>query len=790
MPSSTAQPGQHVSSRKSKNASVGLASSSVLMFTSVLLLHVSIQDGSQRPRIEWADLVVTMLLATAAFYYFRIARSERTASLSNRHRESSQRTGMLAVPSPLSTREIVFLFSFCCLPFVTDLALRSQAAHGNPMEIQFPLAIRNLMFGLVVLPRSTTGRLAMFTSFFLAIFSALVATSTATNVLLAGYALLGLWWLMGDYWQRISAHFPDETTIEIPYFARAGAISLVLFCLAGGAIAFQSSAVTSAVAGFMPSSGGTGGSDPFARGGVGDGEQTVGAKEDADSFGPIESELFLESQQPTLYDMFIENYAETQIKRRDSRSRAIPLTSKETQKQNHTKFGQNKKATREFSAMRRHSADRKRRTLDDVKSKAVLYVAGRTPLHLGLAIYDHWDGQELSRRGETPQPRLRLDSDGDRKWATWDRSSYDDCFSEAESHQLKIINLSSPTIPTPPNLTATHIDKLHDANFFRWEDGLLRLRGDKIPSLTVVHVKSRFLRRERLDSLVLRRTASTEQSFSARLRQLASDWTANATSDWERVELVCRQLRKFDHDREAFVPEGTPDAIEHFLLESQQGPDYLFATSAAVLLRSCGFQTRIVSGLYADPQNYDRMAKATGVYSNDVHFWMEIETENGHWVPIEATPGFEMLYAQQTFWQATTATITGFAEQLLARPVASLMLVVAFVTSVFLKRQLYGMGAMLWWQLRLNATPRQQVLRSVLLLQRLTSRKESRRHDGQTIDQWIERLGESCRDSSAIREFRSLVSWACYASSDQPAFATGSVREICVQSVKLLKERA
>ena len=834
MPAHPAYTARQVGSRETRDAtSIGLASSFVLMLTSVLLLHVSIQDGSPRPWVEWADLVITILLAASAFYYFRNARRDAEASGNptrergtNEHRLIPRsRVGLPSGASSVSTAEVVFLLLFVCLPFISDIATRRFAMYGNPMEIVFPLVIRNLMFGLIVLPRSTTGRLAMFTSLFLAIFGALVANSTTTNVLLAIYALLGLWWLMGDYWRRISAHFPDETTTEIPYFARVGAIGLVLFFLAGGAVAFQSNAVTSAVAGFMPSSGGTGGSDPFARGGIGDGEQMVGAKEDADSFGPIESELFMESQQPTLYDMFIENYAEASIKKRKSISRAIPLSSKEMQKQNHTKFGQNKKATREFSAIRRQSADRKRRKLEDTESKAMLYVAGRTPLHLGLAIYDHWDGQKLSLQCEIPKPRLHLESVGDRKWATI-RSTHGDCFGEAENHQLKIINLNSPTIPSPPNLTATHIDKLHDAGFFKWENGLWRLRSTKIPSLTVVHVKSRLLRRERLDELKLRREtaapATSEpntlaplspnsfardaiQSKDLRreriggegskvvigraLTKLAADWTASASSDWERVELICEQLRTFDHDSKVFVPEDTPDAVEHFLFESQQGPDYLFATSAAVLLRSLGYQTRIVSGLYADPNNYDRMAKATGVHEHNVHFWMEIETENGHWVPVEATPGFEVLYARQTLLQATTSTITACIAQVLARPISSLMILVGMIGGFAGRRQLFGMAATQWWQLRLNTSPRQQVIRSVSLLQRLTTRKKSGRREGQTIDQWIESISESCHDSSAISEFRSLVSWACYASSDRPAFATNSVRQICVESVNLLKER-
>ena len=221
-----------------------------------------------------------------------------------------------------------------------------------------------LMFGLIVLPSSNTRRLAIFTSLFIAIYGALVTVSVATNLLLAAYALFGLWRLMGNYWQRISAHFPTESTTEIPYFARVGAVGLVLFSLAGGAIAFQASSVTSAVAGFLPSSGGTGGSDPFARGGVGDGDQLVGATEDANSFGPIESELFLESQQPTLYDMFIENYEPPDREEtRQSVTSDSFVIEREPKAESQQVRAEQEIKSRVQSTIRRESKDRKRQKL-------------------------------------------------------------------------------------------------------------------------------------------------------------------------------------------------------------------------------------------------------------------------------------------------------------------------------------------------------------------------------------------------------------------------------------------
>ena len=791
-----------------------LANYSPLVVTSVLLLHIAIHDGSPSPWVEWIDLIASILVAAAAWWFFRMVRGAGKASANEQHRAPSRNATGPATPathvvpgapsSQLTTHalpsaiEVVFLVLFGLLPYAVDIVLRQFVAHGNPLEIQLTLSIRNLMFGLIVLPSSSTGRLAIFTSLFLAIYGALVTVSVATNVLLAAYALFGLWWLMGNYWQRISAHFPDESTTEIPYFARVGAIVLVLFCLGGGALAFQFDAVTSAIAGFMPSSGGTGGNnDPFARGGVGDGDQMVAAKDDASSFGPIESELFLESKQPTLYDMYIDNYDPPKPIRRRGTQRAIPLSAKENQRQNHSKLAKNRKASREFSAIRRESADRKRQKLEDLQSKAMVYVAGRTPLHLGLTIFDHWDGHKLSQQGEFPEPELLLRMDAaERNWAIWQQPPPSECFSEPERHLLKIINLASPTIPSPPNMMGTHIDKLDKATYFRWDHGMLQWGGGGIPSLTVLHVKSRPLRRDRLDGLILERDTLTESSaadaglnFAPRLQQLAETWTEDAASDWERVERICQRLRTFDHDSDVHVPDETDDAVEYFLFESKGGPDYLFATSAAVLLRSLGYQTRVISGLYADPKNYDRLAKSTGVFANDVHFWTEVQTKDGAWVAVEPTPGYKVLYAKQTLFEAIAYGVSGVIQQIVAHPIACLLTLLTIAATVLCRSRLFSLAATTWWRVRLNTSPRKQVLNSVLLLQRLTTRKKSGRQTGQTLDQWIASLGDTLHDSAAIAEFRSLVAWACYASSDRPALATAPVRQICVDSVKLLKER-
>lgn len=89
--------------------------------------------------------------------------------------------------------------------------------------------------------------------------------------------------------------------------------------------------------------------------------------------------------------------------------------------------------------------------------------------------------------------------------------------------------------------------------------------------------------------------------------------------------------------------------VEHFLV-SQSGPDYMFASTAALLLRGMGYPTRLVSGFYAHEDRFDNRAQQTAVLSEDVHTWLEVYL-GGHWIPIEPTPGYEQPRETLTWYQ-------------------------------------------------------------------------------------------------------------------------------------------
>ena len=111
------------------------------------------------------------------------------------------------------------------------------------------------------------------------------------------------------------------------------------------------------------------------------------------------------------------------------------------------------------------------------------------------------------------------------------------------------------------------------------------------------------------------------------------------------------------HDPEITVPLDTPDTVRWFLMESRRGPDYLFASSAAVLLRSLGYPSRMIGGYYARPENYNRLTGRTAVTAGDVHYWTQTRLADGTWVNLEPTPGYELRRACHALGRDTGAGV-------------------------------------------------------------------------------------------------------------------------------------
>jgi hypothetical protein len=163
-------------------------------------------------------------------------------------------------------------------------------------------------------------------------------------ILVAIYAVVGWLWLTGAYWDQLQGGFSATSSKRLPY-AMLLTVSLLFvgLALSVGWIVSQS-ASTTALAGFMPSSGGTQWHDVFARMGMTDGDAMVGGKDHADSVGPVESELFLADDKPSLFDVASELYGEP-IKNKSRAERAIALSTEKTLENEHA--ARNKKQGQE-----------------------------------------------------------------------------------------------------------------------------------------------------------------------------------------------------------------------------------------------------------------------------------------------------------------------------------------------------------------------------------------------------------------------------------------------------------
>ncbi len=572
-----------------------------LAVISTLMLQLALYDRQGEISGEWIHLGVTIFLASVIY-----ATSSQKRPKINRFLTATCFSALII------------------LPFLWEAIERWTAHRGQPFEILLALLLRNMMLGLVAKRSDRQGhKFAALASCFLALFSILWLMNRWTVVLLFFYTIVSMWWLMGVYWDRISRCFLSHTERHVPWkpLGLAAGIGVVGFLLLLPLATNRH--FTTAVTGFLPSSGGTWWHDDFAYGGVGDGAQMVRAKENPSGFGPIESDLFLESKMPSLYDCINEFSDALPIPKKKGRQRAISLAPNMMQV-NHQKRGTNQQPGREFTTVRRRKQDRPK--VSDLRSHALLQIAGRVPVHLGLHTYDLWDGRTLAASNSTPARRLYLDttSDDGRVWVRYKDAPESDLLTYRDRHELRIINLKTNRVPSPPNNIGVHIDKLNTETLFRvTQDGMLSLDLTYIPQLTVMHVES--LQRSAAVTPHLVSFSSTANEASNSIDALAQEWTSGLDDGWQKVKKICERLcQGYILDAEHMGPEDVDDAAAHFLVKSKRGPDYLFATSAALLIRSLGYEARVVSFLYADTQHYDRQSRLTSVYADDAHFWVEV----------------------------------------------------------------------------------------------------------------------------------------------------------------------
>ena len=635
------------------------------------------------------------------------------------------------------------------LPVVVQVITRSLGI-GDPNELVLLTMVQNASLALAVLPSSHKSlQISALLNGFLVLF---VTAMTDNSLIWAAsviFAAFGLWWLMCSYWERLETKFAADTNRTIPL--RPVLIALVLLVGLGTIVVASVGVPKTAMvlAGFMPTSGGDKYSDPNARAGVGDGDMMIAAEDSAFSFGPVDSEILLESKMPSLYDVASDQYGEARVKKQINKemNQAIALTA-DRLRHNHKKIGSSEQAARQFNTLRRLSNQR-RASPKERKSTALFHVSGNTPLHLITQRFDSFDGVEWTHSGQQSASfNTALASVDGKPWLKIDLNS-GEVLRGKQSHTLRIINLKSKQIPSPSHLTGIHIADVDRESFYGMgADGVFELAAqDFIPQLTVIHLVSQVHSERALtkrgDFRSFYPETAQEQRGSAiseASNSLASNWTEGVPSGWEQVMAITKKLRnQFKHDPMATAPEDCQNIVDHFLATGR-GPDYMFASAAAEMLRSLGYESQVVMGFYADSEDYDTKSMQTTVDAENLHFWTEVHIGQNIWIPIEPTPGFESPKSWLTWYEQISMAGLAILNWIEAHWGLVAFSILGIVIAFRLRHVLFDVTSLVFWRIGWYGSTRRRIIWTIQILELRARIAGKERPPSLTLSQWYREL--------------------------------------------------
>ena len=464
------------------------------------------------------------------------------------------------------------------------------------------------------------------------------------------WGVMCLWWLIANHWEKVEACQIDSlksNKARTPFAIAAGSLifAVAAWSASGGSVIFDRMKVE-----LMNTSGGTSRYHAGARSGVGDGDAVVAARDHAASFGAVETDVFLDSPAPSLFDIFNDTFGEPSRKKKSER--AIALAPREDQSTS-SRTAKSNSTTQSFTTQR--SDPKPRKPLKDLKSDAAMFWIGRTGERLATHRYTRFDGVDWHQEDASIETKIVEYKIGERVWfkARSDTRTIESPYVESNAEALKFTKFRSNRIPAPAGVEMWHIDMVDQASFFGFSsDGCLEMPGrDFVPDYTTVRFVNRSIDLEKLEALT-RKCGELPLSEGPSEGQLAGDaavtlakqivknWIPEADHDWAAIQVVVDRLRsEFTFDREVTSQDSEASPLESFLL-NRRGNDYLFATAASVMLREIGFRTRLVTGFYVDPNKHDRLAGQTPITPQDAHAWLEVDVGMDTWIPLEPTPGF------------------------------------------------------------------------------------------------------------------------------------------------------
>ena len=660
------------------------------------------------------------------------------------------------------------------MSLICEPVQRIFLGQGHAFEVLVMHCQANLMLALATCSfRRAYRQLCAILSLFLVISCLTKSSAPAVIALFGAYTLTAVGWLITSYWTQVrrrsvvgkETRFPKTWLMIIP----VGLLAAILLPVADHAIADQ-------LHGFMPSSGGEGDHDEFAHGGVGDGSDLIAGQENIQSFGPIEDAPFADDDRPSLYDAFNEAFDEPFVKPAET-DRAIALPP-EMVVEIENRIARSKQAGREFSTRRQDTA-RKAKQIRDLSSPALMYLAGRTPVHLRMKTFDVFDGVEWfeSESSESAVPSS-LETAGDRHWLRLDQArNPHELFSHRETHAIKIVNLTGNLIPSPPQTDAVSIDLVdRDDMYHPLRNGTVRMNRDSLPELTAIHLASNRIDTEYLDSgygiswvsrhRIVATSLPTHSDMDA-IETLAKNWTAGLPRGPLAIDAIVARLRSsYELDADANADPDSDFPVGDFLLRTRRGPTYMFASAAALLLRTQGYPTRLVGGFYASSEKYDAKSRHTPLHADDAHFWCEVHIGSGIWLTVEPSPGYEPLEPPPGLLAQIRAAAASVIHFVVDHMWLSLLSAAAMVIAFWNRRRIGDAVLTIGWAMTSSSGNREYALSTLRLIEKRFTLAGLYRPDGTTFGNWVKTLVPVFADRSELHEFARIANCAAFSESE------------------------
>jgi len=221
----------------------------------------------------------------------------------------------------------------------------------------------------------------------------------------------------------------------------------------------------------------------------------------------------------------------------------------------------------------------------------------------------------------------------------------------ADTHAITIGSVRSSVLPLPARADAMRIDKIDRPDFFRTPaDDVVTLDGIEVTAGTTVHAQSLPGGVAAVGAIAVTAPPAVDETARNEVPTWAGDvldaWGIDrdpAAAGWPQVVRIVAEIqRRIVRDDAASTPDDCPDTLRHMLTVSHRGRPYDFAGAAAMLLRECGYPTRVVGGLYVSGERRDVRSRRLVAAADDAHVWAEIRDAAGRWIPLEPTPGYRL----------------------------------------------------------------------------------------------------------------------------------------------------